>query len=255
MIDTHTHLYMEEFSGEETEIVMKAIASGVDKLIFPGVSMESTPSMVSLYKKFPDNVRICIGIHPTELKSNWREELSELEKYLDLPGIAGVGETGIDLHWDQTNLEIQKEAFSEQIRWASKLDLPLIIHCRDGLDAALEVIEEFSGSLPKMIFHSFTSSIEDVKRIREICDPYFGINGVVTFKNAKLLQNSLFEIGLNRIVLETDSPYLSPSPFRGERNDSSKLPIIAMKVSEILGTSLQEVETITDNNAKKIFKF
>lgn len=254
MTDTHTHLYMEQFAGEESSVVEQAIAAGVNMMIFPGVDIASNDAMIHLSEKFPDNTRFCIGLHPTELGDDWQQKLDSLEKLLEDKRVVGIGETGIDLHWDDTNLEAQKEAFRRQLRWAADHNLPLVIHCRDGVEATLEVISGFKGELPVMIFHSFTSGIEDVTRIREVCDPYFGINGVVTFKNAQNLRDALPVIGLERIVLETDAPYLAPVPYRGQRNESKHIPLICAKIAETLGVSPEKVEEITDANAYRIFK-
>ena len=253
MIDTHTHLYMEDFSEDADDAVRRAIDAGVSMMIFPAVSEESNGAMVALSNRFPENTRYCLGLHPTELKEDWEEELDRLESQLGDPGIAAIGETGIDLYWDQSNEENQKKAFHRQIQWASERKLPLIIHCRNGVEATLDVLKSFDGELPRMIFHSFTSGIEDVKRIREVCDPYFGINGVATFKNAKELREAIPEIGIDRIVLETDSPYLSPVPFRGTRNESKNIPLICHCVASVLGLSPEETERITDENARQIF--
>lgn len=255
MTDTHTHLYMDDFEGEREAAVRRAIDAGVGMMIFPAVSPESNADMIALHEKFPDNTRFCIGLHPTELGENWREDLVMLEGMLDDPRVAGIGETGIDLHWDSSNVADQKEAFARQIEWAARKNLPLIIHCRDGVEETLDVIRNFKGEMPVMIFHSFTSGIEDVRRIREVCDPYFGINGVVTFKNAQAIRDALPEIGIDKIVLETDSPYLSPTPFRGTRNESKHIPLIRNKIAETLGITPAEVEEITDGNAKRIFNF
>lgn len=255
MTDTHTHLYMNDFAGEEEAAVKRAIDAGVGMMIFPAVSPESNASMIELAEKFPDNTRFCVGLHPTELGESWREELDNLEKMLDNPKVAAIGETGIDLHWDASNIGVQKEAFCRQLRWTAEHNLPLIIHCRDGVEETLDVIKNFKGTLPVMIFHSFTSGLQDVRRIREVCDPYFGINGVVTFKNAKELREALPEIGIDRIVLETDAPYLSPTPYRGTRNESMHIPLICSKVAETLKISMKDVERITDENAKQIFQF
>ena len=253
MIDTHTHLYMDAFSGEEAETVRKAIAAGVTMMIFPGVSMESHEAMMELHRQFPENTRVALGLHPTELGEGWRKTLDEMESLLDDGGFSAIGEIGIDLHWDAGNVADQKEAFARQLEWAQRCDLPVIIHCRDGVEETLDVLKNIKGKLPKLIFHSFTSGPEDVRRIREVCDPWFGINGVVTFKNAKPLREALPLIGLDRIALETDAPYLAPTPHRGERNDTSFIPLILAQVSETLGIPKEEVEKQTDLNAKAIF--
>ncbi len=255
MTDTHTHLYMEDFDGEKEDAVRRAIDAGVGMMIFPAVSHESNRDMISLAEKFPQNTRFCVGLHPTELGEAWRSDLDCIEMMLNDPRVVAIGETGIDLHWDKSNLKSQQEAFARQLTWAADHNLPLIIHCRDGVEETLEVIGKFNGKLPVMIFHSFTSGISDVRRIREVCDPYFGINGVVTFKNAESLREALPEIGIERIVLETDAPYLSPVPYRGTRNESRHIPIICNKVAEVLGISTEEAEHITDRNAAMIFGF
>lgn len=255
MTDTHTHLYMDAYAGEEAETVCRAIAAGVDRLVFPGVSPESHESMMNLHRQFPEQTKVALGLHPTDLGDNWRETLNEMEPLLESGVFSAIGETGIDLHWNSENVEAQKEAFARQLKWAQKYELPVIIHCRDGVKETLDVIKNLKGALPKLIFHSFTSGVEDVKRIREVCDPWFGINGVVTFKNARSLREALPVIGLDKMILETDSPYLAPAPHRGERNESSYIPLILAQVAETLGVSKEEVEEVTDLNARKIFDF
>lgn len=255
MIDTHTHLYSEDYGDDTGGAVERAIAEGVSFMVLPGVDLSSMEPMMALHKRYPRNTSVAIGLHPTELGENWRGDLDRMEKILeDTPSVfSAIGETGIDLHWDSSNIEDQKEAFSRQYDWAVKYHLPLIIHCREGFDEALEVISSKTGERPKMIFHSFTAGPEEVKRVREVCDPWFGINGVVTFKNAATVREALHVIGIEKIVLETDSPYLAPVPHRGSRNESSYLPSIAVKIAETLGLPTEEVVKITDRNAREIF--
>lgn len=253
MTDTHTHLYMDAFAGEEADTVRKAIEAGVTMMIFPGVSPESHEAMMDLHQQFPENTRVALGLHPTELGDDWRKTLDEMEPLLESGEFNAIGEIGIDLHWNVDNVEDQKAAFARQLEWAQRYDLPVIIHCRDGVEETLDVLKKVKGEMPKLIFHSFTSGPEDVRRIREVCDPWFGINGVVTFKNAKPLREALPLIGLDKMVLETDAPYLAPTPHRGERNDSSYIPLILAQVAETLGVSKEEVEKQTDLNAKAIF--
>lgn len=253
MTDTHTHLYMDAFAGDESAAVERAIAAGVTRMVFPGVCPESHEAMMDLHRKFPTNTCVALGLHPTEVGENWSGVLDEMEKLLPSGDFSAIGEVGIDLHWDASNIENQKAAFSRQLKWAQKYDLPLIIHCRDGVEDTLDVIKNAEGKLPTMIFHSFTSDLNDVRRIREVCDPYFGINGVVTFKNAASLREALPEIGIEKIVLETDAPYLAPPPHRGSRNESSYIPLIRDCVAATLGLSSEDVERITDNNADEIF--
>lgn len=255
MTDTHTHLYMADaYPDGGKEAVENAVKAGVTAMVFPCVTLESLEGMRFLHERFPENTRLAIGLHPTEVGDDAEEQLQLMEAML--PGdFAAVGEVGIDLYHDASRREQQKKVFARQIKWAQKYDLPVIIHCRDGLDDTLEVLSSVEGKHPILIFHSFTGGIEDVKRIREVCDPWFGINGVVTFKNAPLLREALPEIGIERILLETDAPWLSPAPMRGQRNESSRIPYIRDKVAEVLDISPQEAERITDESAHKIFGF
>ncbi len=253
MTDTHTHLYMDAFAGEESAAVERAMASGVTRMVFPGVCPGSNEAMLKLHRKYPEYTKVAVGLHPTEVGENWSEVLDEMEKMLSGGGFSAIGEVGIDLHWDASTTDNQKAAFARQLVWAQQYSLPLIIHCRDGVEETLDVIGKAGGELPVIIFHSFTSDIDDVRRIREVCDPYFGINGVVTFKNAGALRDAMPEIGIGKIVLETDAPYLAPVPHRGSRNESSYIPLIRDCVAATLGMSPEEVERITDTNAGNIF--
>ncbi|MDE7114879.1 MAG: TatD family hydrolase [Muribaculaceae bacterium] len=253
MTDTHTHLYMDAFAGEECAVVERALAAGVGRMLFPGVCPESHEAMMALHRKFPDCTKVSLGLHPTEVGDDWSEVLDGMESLLEEGGFAAIGEIGIDRHWDSSRIDAQKEAFARQLEWACRYSLPVVIHCREGVEETLEVLGRFEDRLPTLVFHSFTSGTEDVRRIREICDPYFGINGVVTFKNAAPLREALPEIGIDRMVLETDAPYLAPVPHRGTRNESAYIPLIRDCVAATLGMPADEVERITDANASKIF--
>lgn len=229
----------------------RAIEAGVTRMVFPCVNPNSLDEMHRLHNEFPDNTRIAIGLHPTDLSESWRTDLDRMEALL--PGnFCAVGEVGIDLYHDRSMRAEQSEAFERQVGWAVRHGLPVIIHCREGLEDTLSVLERFA-TLPPLVFHSFTGSLEDVRKIRRVCDPWFGINGVVTFKNAPLLREALPEIGLERMVLETDSPWLSPAPLRGRTNESARIPLIRDCIAATLGISKEEVETTTDRNASKLF--
>ncbi len=271
MIDTHTHIYQSEsFQEGSEEVVDRAVAAGVEMMILPAVDRESAAEIVSLHNARPLQTRTAMGLHPTEVGEDWKDELDEIVKTLTPTHPVAIGEVGIDLYWDDSNISLQKDAFIAQIQLAKGLNLPVIIHCRDGLDVCIECLKKATEAperkeacsacapkgqnLPNLIFHSFTGSPEDVKKIRQICDPYFGINGVVTFKNSGHLPEAIKEIGIDRILLETDSPYLAPVPKRGRRNESSYIPLINLKIAEILGLSPEETDRITTNNAKTIFK-
>ncbi|MDE6342193.1 MAG: TatD family hydrolase, partial [Muribaculaceae bacterium] len=239
--------------------VDRGVAAGVVMMVLPCVDIESASEIAALHRARPDRVRTAAGLHPTETGEDWRAELEGICSILDQTNPVAIGETGIDLYWDDSNIDLQKEAFIAQLRLGAERELPVIIHSRDGLEVCLECIRkagEAAGGKPlsTLIFHSFTGSPADVRRIREVCDPYFGINGVVTFKNSKELPAAVKEIGLDRLLLETDSPYLAPVPKRGRRNESSYLPLINDKIAEILSISPREAEEATDRNAKQVFK-
>lgn len=254
MIDTHTHLYLrEEFGDESPETVRRALASGVRTLIFPNVDESTMEPMLALHHLFPSETRIAAGLHPTEVNGRWRAAMEKTLSLLDEEGCVAVGEIGIDLYWDKTYRAEQMQCLEAQLKVAGERSLPVIIHCREGLDEVLEVFQRLEGGLPTVIFHSFTMDSSSVRRIREMVDAYFGINGVVTFKNASELREALPEIGIDRIILETDSPYLAPVPHRGRRNESSYLGAVRDKIAEVLSMSPEEVERTTDRNASEVF--
>ena len=252
--DTHTHLYLDDFSPENEEVVRRAIACGVEKLIFPNVDLSTIEPTKRLHRSFPQNTFMAMGLHPTEVRENWEKELAEIEKELkeNISDYVAVGEIGIDLYWDKTFIEEQKIVFRSQAQFAVDLDLPIIIHCREGLKEILSVLREMPVK-PKGVFHCFSGDIADVEAIRKIGDYYFGIGGVVTFKKSTL-KNVLPTIGIDRILLETDSPYLSPVPHRGGRNESAYIPDIAAFIAKELGMELSEVASRTTNNCDSLFK-
>lgn len=252
--DTHTHLYLDDFSPENEEVVRRAIVCGVEKLIFPNVDLSTIEPMKHLHKSFPQNTFMAMGLHPTEVRETWEKDLAETEKELkeNISDYVAVGEIGIDLYWDKTFIEEQKIVFRSQAQFAVDLDLPIIIHCREGLKEILDVLREMPVK-PKGVFHCFSGDIADVEAIREIGDYYFGIGGVVTFKKSTL-KDVLPTIGIDRILLETDSPYLAPVPHRGGRNESAYIPDIAAFIAKELGMELSEVASRTTNNCDSLFK-
>ena len=252
MIDTHTHLYFPEYGDEIHAIMKKCADSGISHCILPNVDIESINQIKEFHKIYPESTSMAIGLHPTEVKDDWENIVDIIEKEISNDEWIAIGEIGMDLYWDQDYLEQQLEAFERQLQIAQEKKLPVIIHSRNALTETLQVIKKVNPNVP-LIFHSFTGKKEDVKTIREVCDPYFGINGVVTYKNAPELREALSHIGLDRMVLETDAPFLSPVPHRGKRNDSSLIVHIRDKVAETLDVTPEKVETITDNNARKIF--
>lgn len=263
MIDTHTHLYMDAFSKEDPDgcahAVDRAVEAGVEMMVLPSVDRESAAEVAALHSQRPSRTVTAMGLHPTEVGEDWQQELKDIVSLLKPTLPVAVGEVGIDLYWDDSNLQFQKDAFIAQLILAENEGLPVIIHCRDGLDVCCQCIQQANTSLTHgltvpLVFHSFTGSPADVVKIRKVCDPYFGINGVITFKNSGSLPDAVKEIGIDRLLLETDSPYLAPVPKRGRRNESSYIPYINEKIAEILGMSPEDTDIATTRNAKQFFR-
>lgn len=252
MTDTHSHLYLEEFDGDREEAVGRAMAAGVNRLVLPNVDLQTAGKMVEMHLRHPGCTSMAMGLHPTSVGETFRNDLTKTKEYFDRYRFVAVGEVGIDLYWDTTFREQQIEAFATQLRWAEEYSLPVIIHCRKGLDEILSVFSGYAGTLPQCVFHSFGGTVADVEKIRSYGDFYFGINGIVTFKNSKLGE-TLPAIGIDRIVLETDCPYLAPVPHRGKRNESSYIPLIAAKIADALGMTAAGVAAATDRNASALF--
>lgn len=254
LIDTHTHLYLDEFAPNPSDTVNRALEAGVRQMIFPNVDLDTVAPMRALAALFRGNVSMAMGLHPTSVGDNWRKDLETIEDELHRHrnDYVAVGEIGIDLYWDKTYKQQQIEVFRHQIRVAADEQLPIIIHCRDGLYETLEVLRQ-AKTVPAGVFHSFGGTKEDVERIRQVGDFYFGINGIVTFKNSSL-RDVLPIIGLDRILLETDSPYLAPVPFRGRRNESAYIKHIAAYIASVLDVGIETVEKVTSKNAAKLFK-
>ena len=255
MTDTHTHLYLEEFDADGQEAaVQRALSAGVSRMIFPNVDASTVGRAMSLQAQFSDCTRFAMGLHPTEVDADWQPTVEAMRTHFSNAGCVAVGEVGIDLYWDKSKRELQMDAFRYQLRLARELDLPVIIHCREALDEVLECIAAEDASRQPMVFHSFTGTADDARRIIEaVPGAMFGINGVVTFKNASSLREALPVIGIGRIVLETDSPYLAPVPHRGRRNESAYLPEVCRMVASVLDLPAANVEHITDANASALF--
>lgn len=253
IIDTHTHLYLNEFQPEPSAAVERAISVGVEKMVLPNVDLTTVEPMMQLHNIFPDNTYMAMGLHPTEIKESWNFDLKNIESILNNQdyNFVAVGEIGIDLYWDKTFKDEQMQALEIQFQWAVKKNLPVIIHCREGLNEILEVLEGLTER-PKGVFHSFCGTIRDIEKIRQQGDYYFGINGIVTFKNSQL-REILPSIGIDRILLETDAPYLAPVPHRGKRNESAYLIHIAAHIAQYLSLTTDEVEISTTNNANRLF--
>ncbi len=253
MIDTHTHLYAEEFDEDRHEMIQRAMEKGVQKFFLPAIDSEYHEKMIALESEFPGKIFAMIGLHPTYVKpETWKQELEIVENYLNERNFCAIGEIGIDLYWDKSTLDIQVKAFEKQIDWAIEKDLPIVIHTRESFDEVFEVLERKRHPKLRGIFHCFSGNLEQANQAVDLGFS-LGIGGVVTFKNGKIDQ-FLHEIPLEKIVLETDSPYLAPVPFRGKRNESSYLELVAGKLVDIYGKDHAEISAITSENAERIFQ-
>ncbi len=250
--DTHTHLYSEAFDEDRKEMISRALQDNVSRFFIPAIDSTHTEAMLQLESDFPDHVFLMIGLHPTSVKDNYKEELGHVENMLAKRHFYAIGEIGIDLYWDKTTLPIQIEAFKHQIRLAKTYQLPIVIHCRDAFDEIFEVLGSEKSDDLFGIFHCFTGTLEQAKKAISY-QMKLGIGGVVTFKNGGIDQ-FLNQIDLKHIVLETDSPYLAPKPFRGKRNESSYIIKVLQKLSEIYELSEEKIADITTQNSKDIFK-
>ncbi|WP_265198251.1 TatD family hydrolase [Aureitalea sp. L0-47] len=252
LTDTHTHLYSEGFDSDRDAMMNRAFEAGVQRFFVPAIDSSYTEAMYKLEQNYPDKVQLMMGLHPTSVKPDtYLRELELVEEAFQQRDFVAVGEIGIDLYWDTSTLEIQKEAFRRQIQLAKNKGLPIVIHCRESFDEIFEVLETEKDDSLFGIFHCFTGTREQAERAIGF-NMKLGIGGVVTFKNGKIDQ-FLDEIDLKHIVLETDSPYLSPVPYRGKRNESSYLSLIAEKVASVYGVTSEEVAKITTENSKEIF--
>ena len=260
LIDTHSHIYEPEFDEDRDEALQRCIEAEVSLLMLPAIDKESYERMFSLSRTHSEMVRPMMGLHPTSVNENphWREDLALVEQYLQQPpeGISrfwAVGEIGLDLYWSRDFREQQIEAFRAQVEMALKYDLPIVVHTRDAWAEMCEVMEGFAGRGVRGIFHAFSDDVECYRRLKQCGDFLFGVGGVVTFKKSKLV-GVVEQMDLQDIVLETDCPYLTPAPHRGQRNESSYVKYICAKVAEIKGVDYQTVAEQTTVNAKRIFK-
>ncbi len=253
MIDTHTHLYSEEFDNDREEVIQKALQKGVTAFYLPAIDSESHDKMLQLESAYPEHIFSMMGLHPCYVKpESWEQELEIVKNYLDQKHFPAIGEIGIDLYWDKSTLDIQIKAFEQQIDWAIEKNLPIVIHTRESFDETFEVLERKKHPKLRGIFHCFSGNADQAKHALDL-NFLLGIGGVVTFKNGKIDQ-FLHEIPLEKIVLETDSPYLAPVPHRGKRNESSYLDLIVGKLVNIYNKDFSEISRITTENAKRIFQ-
>lgn len=252
LIDTHTHLFAEEFDSDRSEMVQRALASGVRKFYLPNIDSSSVPGMLALEKQFPATCFAMMGLHPCSVNDRYEEELKLVEEWFAKRKFSAVGEIGMDYHWDKTFVEQQKDALIRQLNLAKKYQRPVVIHQRECFEDLFAIVEKHNGGGLKGVFHCFTGTLEEANRIIGLGSFKMGIGGAVTYKNSKLPE-VLKAIDLKHLVLETDSPYLTPVPHRGKRNESSYITFVAHKLAEIKGISTEEVAQITTRNAEEIF--
>lgn len=252
LIDTHTHLYLPEFDNDLSQAIARAVNQDVKYFFLPNIDLESIEPMLNVCRQFPDKCFPMLGLHPTSVKDKFREELETILKQFDSARFVAVGEIGIDLYWDKTFIAEQVEAFRMQLDFALAKNLPVVIHCRDSFQPIMDVLKDYKGKPLKGVFHAFSGPKENAELI--IKNGFkLGIGGVLTYKNAKLPE-ALADISLDHIVLETDSPYLTPVPKRGQRNESAYVLYVCQKLAEIKNTSMEEVAEATSRNALELFK-
>ena len=251
--DTHTHLYLEQFDNDIEETMNRAFDFNVKRIFLPNIDSSTTERMLQLTDQYPDNCFPMMGLHPCSVNENFEKEIEHIEEWLSKRTFYAIGEIGIDLYWDKTFFEQQKEAFRQQIDLAKKHELPIVIHARESFDEIFEIVDKMNDDSLTGIFHCFTGNEAQANHIINYGGFKLGIGGVVTFKKAGL-DNVLSSIDLSHLVLETDSPYLAPTPNRGKRNESSYVAHVAQKLATIYDKKIEEIAAITTENSKEIFK-
>jgi len=249
LIDTHCHLFLEEFDNDRDDAVERAISQGVEQMILPNVDSKSLDPLKQIGAKYPKNLFIASGLHPTSVKENYISELDAIEKFLNENKCVAIGEIGIDLYWDKSHLKEQLVALEIQLNWAKDRNLPVLLHCRESLNEVFELVKR---NMPlRGIFHAFSGTIEDARKVIDL-GFYLGIGGVVTYKNSGL-DKIVSQLSINNLVLETDAPYLTPVPHRGKRNEPAYIAITASKIAELLQISVEEIAKTTTANALRLF--
>lgn len=250
-IDTHAHLYDEAFASEEDQAIIRAVEAGVTKIIFPDIDSETRELMFDISDRHKGTVFPCLGLHPTSIGADWEKEMEKMEAWLDRP-VYAIGEIGMDCYWSKEFIKEQQTALKLQLELADKLSLPVIIHSRESTELIINVLKECRHLSLKGVFHAFSGSAETYRELQKLGDWYIGIGGVLTYKKASIAE-TVKDIPLERILLETDSPYLTPVPFRGKRNESAYIPHIAEKLAAQTGKDIEEVAYTTTENARKLF--
>ncbi|MDG1261865.1 MAG: TatD family hydrolase [Flavobacteriales bacterium] len=252
IIDTHTHLYLEQFDEDRAEVMARAEEADVKLMLLPNIDVESIPAVKKMMTEYPAHVKGMMGLHPCSVKPGFEKELDIIEAELRTGDYVAVGEMGLDLYWEKGFLDQQIEAFKQQVEWAKELSLPVVLHVRDAFDESLDLLDEINDDRLTGVFHCFTGGKKEIARINEYGNFYYGMGGVTTFKKAGLDQ-VIPLLPSDKIILETDSPYLAPTPFRGKRNESAYTKIVAQRVADVLEVSIDKVAEQTTVNAKRLF--
>lgn len=252
-IDTHTHLFVNQFDEDRTAVVERALEAGVSKMLLPNIDLESIEALHDLSRQFPENCIPMMGLHPCSVTENWEKDLAVIKSYLDKNDYCAIGEIGMDLYWDKSTLPYQQKAFAQQIEWAKEKKLPIAIHVRDAFDETFEIVDRLNDENLTGVFHCFTGTIDQAQHIINYGGFKLGIGGVLTFKNSGV-DKVIAEIDLKHLILETDSPYLTPTPHRGKRNESEYTTLIASKLAQVKNVPIETVAEITTKNALELFK-
>jgi len=252
LIDTHSHIYSEDFDADRAETIQRAKNAGISHIILPNCDSGTLPQMLALEAEYPGYCFGAIGLHPTSVKENYLVELALIDSELKRRNWIAIGEIGIDLYWDKSFLGKQISTFRQQIHWALEYNLPVIIHVRDSFRETMNALAPYKNSGLKGVFHSFTGTFDQALEIIEFGGFMLGINGIVTFKNSGLA-SVVSEIDIKHILLETDSPYLTPAPYRGKRNESAYVALVCQKLAEVYNTSVEQIDAQTTRNAKSLF--
>lgn len=252
IIDTHSHIYTEEFDFDLDEVIDRAKAVGVTKILMPNIDIYTIARIDTVADRYPGYCLPMMGLHPTSITRDWENELITIKKQLDKRPYIAIGEIGIDLYWDKTFRKEQILVFEEQLRWSIEYNLPVSIHSRDAVSVCLDCIHNVGADKLKGVFHSFGGSVDELKEVLSLNNFMIGVNGVITFKNSNL-SAMVTEAGLSNIIVETDAPFLTPAPYRGKRNESSYTPFIIEKLAEVYNLPSEEVADITSENAKSLF--
>jgi len=252
-IDTHAHIYVDQFKDDISDVINRCTEQDIQKILLPNIDLTTIDQVFDLHQAYPSQCYPMVGLHPCSVNADWQKNLDLLFPYLDREEVIAVGEIGVDLYWDKTFAKAQEEAFRAQITWAKERSLPIVIHSRAAIDITIRIVQEEQDGNLRGVFHCFDQSLEEAQKIMDV-GFYMGLGGIITYKSNNALRSTVAEIPLSSIILETDSPYLPPVPYRGKRNESSYIPLIAERLADIHQVDIEEIKSITSVNAHKLFE-